>query len=57
VYHNQPLDLSPPAKEKKVSFQKEGDVGCCGRAQPAHNTPRPGLLKRYKKGPFFVMMM
>ena len=28
-------------------LKKKGEVGCCGRAVPAHNTPHPYLLKRY----------
>jgi hypothetical protein len=40
------MDLKKaPEEENFVSFQKEGDTGCCGRAQPAHNTPRPDLLR------------
>ena len=28
-------------------LKKKGEVGCCGRATPVHNTPHPDLLKRY----------
>jgi len=30
-----------------IFSKRGGDVGCCGRATPAHNIPRPDLLRRY----------
>jgi len=28
-------------------LKKKGEVGCCGRTAPVHNTPHPELFKRY----------
>jgi len=40
----------------KYLLKKMGEVGCCGRAVPVHNTPHPELLKRYHHNTYWRIL-